>query len=217
MLYLLYTVAMTKLGLISDPHAFAMPVAEALSIFKREQVDGIWCAGDIAGYGNELEATISLLQANNCESILGNHEIWYLEQTPDKAGVIPDPYLDSLPRVIQRNIDGTSVYMVHASPPDSLMAGIHLLDQTGHIIESEKQFWSQRLHDFEHDVLIVGHTHQVFAERLGSTLVINPGSSCFNHSCATLSLPDLTVQWFALSGQPVQKNWNWGMQVGLAP
>jgi len=103
--------------------------------------------------------------------------------------------------------------MVHASPPDSLMDGIRLLDQQGNIIESEKQDWMVRLSDFEHDVLIVGHTHQVFAETLGSTLVINPGSSQFNHSCVILSLPDLNVQWFALSGQSIKKSWNWGMEV----
>jgi putative phosphoesterase len=208
---------MTKLGLISDPHASALPVAEALSIFKREQVDAIWCTGDIAGYGEELDTTISLLQASHCESILGNHEIWYLEKTAGKSAATTYLYLHNLPLVIQRTIEGKKIYMVHASPPDSVMKGIHLLDQTGHVIEAEKQSWSGWLQDFDHDVLIVGHTHQVFAEQLGATLVINPGSSGFNHSCAILNLPDLTVQWFALSGRLIRKNWNWGMQAGLNP
>jgi putative phosphoesterase len=101
---------------------------------------------------------------------------------------------------------------VHASPPDSIMDGIRLLDQTGTVLETEKKAWSERLAGFDCDVLIVGHTHQAFAERLGTTLVINPGSTCFNHSCAILSLPDLTVQWYALSGQTIQKSWNWGKQ-----
>ncbi|MBI3188993.1 MAG: metallophosphoesterase family protein [Gammaproteobacteria bacterium] len=209
---LLYNKAMTKLGLISDPHASAAPVAQAISIFNNEQVDAIWCSGDIAGYGDELDATISLLQSCHCVSILGNHDIWYLEESDDKVATTTYPYLDTLPLTIQRTIEGKTVYMVHASPPDSLMEGIHLLDQSGHIIESEKQFWTQRLDVIEIDVLIVGHTHQVFAERLGPTLVINPGSSRFNHSCAILSLPDMTVQWFSLSGQSIQKSWNWAMQ-----
>lgn len=94
-----------------------------------------------------------------------------------------------------------------------MIEGIRLLDQHGNIIEAEKQLWSERLSDFDYEVLIVGHTHQVFAETLGSTLVINPGSTQFNHSCAVLSLPDLHVQWFALSGQPIKRSWNWGMGV----
>jgi predicted phosphodiesterase len=45
-------------------------------------------------------------------------------------------------------------------------------------------------------VLVVGHTHQVFAETVGGVLVVNPGSSAFNHSCAILSLPDCTYRCF---------------------
>lgn len=205
---------MTKLGLISDPHASAMPVAEALSIFKQERVDAIWCTGDIAGYGVELDETIVLLQTSHCQSILGNHDIWHLEQHADQPNTTSHRYLAGLPLVIHRSIEDTRVVMVHASPPNSVMDGIHLLDQAGHIIQSEKQFWAGWLHQFEHDVLIVGHTHQVFAEQLGTKLVINPGSSCFNHSCAILTLPDLSVQWFGLSGQAIKKSWNWGMQTG---
>ncbi len=204
---------MKKLGLIGDPHAYPEPVAEALSIFKQYQVDAIWCTGDIAGYGEGLEETINLLQQSDCQIILGNHEIKYMKKKSEEINTAVYSYLNSLPRVIQQNIEGKRVYMVHASPPDSLMDGIRLLDQQGNIIESEKQDWQTRLSDFEHEVLIVGHTHQVFAEILGSTLVINPGSSQFNHSCAILSLPDLNLQWFALSGQSIKKSWNWGMEV----
>jgi len=204
---------MKKLGLISDPHAYPEPVAEALSIFKREQVDAIWCTGDVAGYGENLEETMRLLQKTDCQLIVGNHEIKYLNKHPDMVDTEISSYIATLPRVIQQNIEDKKVYMVHASPPDSLMDGIRLLDQQGDIIESEKQAWTTRLSDFEYDVLIVGHTHQVFAETMGSTLVINPGSSQFNHSCAILSLPDLNVQWFTLSGQQIKKSWNWGMEV----
>ena len=37
-----------KIGLISDVHAAPGPVAEAIRIFRRESVDRIICAGDIA-------------------------------------------------------------------------------------------------------------------------------------------------------------------------
>jgi putative phosphoesterase len=204
---------MKKLGLISDPHAYPEPVAEALSFFKREQVDAIWCTGDVAGYGENLEDTLRLLQKSDCQLIVGNHEINYLNKHSEITDTEISSYIGNLPRVIQQNIEDKKVYMVHASPPDSLMDGIRLLDQQGDMIESEKQAWTTRLSDFEYDVLIVGHTHQVFAETMGSTLVINPGSSQFNHSCAILNLPDLDVQWFALSGQQIKKSWNWGMEV----
>ena len=202
---------MKKLGLISDPHADPQPLAAALSVFEQQQVDAIWCTGDIVGYGDAVEETIRLLQASACQSILGNHEIWYLEKVAGQGDSETTRYLNSLPLVKREDIEGQRVYMVHASPPDSMSKGIRLLDQAGNIIEAEKQHWAEQLADFAYEVLIVGHTHQVYAETLGSTLLINPGSTRFNHSCAILSLPDLQVQWFALSGQPITKSWNWGM------
>ena len=203
---------MTKLGLISDPHASAAPVAEALAIFAREQVDAIWCTGDIAGYGNELEATIDLLVASGCRAICGNHELWLLEDKDAVLSPKETDYLTSLPVVIEEDIEGKRIYMVHASPPLSDSDGIRLLDQEGKIIAEQKRYWTQRLAGFVPDVLIVGHTHQVFAEQLGETMVINPGSSTYNHCCAVLQLPSLTVQWFALSGREITKSWNWGVQ-----
>lgn len=205
---------MKKLGLISDPHAEPAPVAEALAIFKRERVDAIWCTGDIAGYGEQLAETIALLREAACQSILGNHEIWYLEKQDAGRDTVIDNYLNSLPLVLHKEIEGKRLYMVHASPPDSMVDGIRLLDQHGNLLEAEKQRWTERLRHFEHEVLIVGHTHQVFARQLGTTYVINPGSTCFNHSCAILRLPDLAVQWFALSGRSITKSWNWGKGLG---
>jgi putative phosphoesterase len=218
-LYLIYRAAtypsihgMKKIGLIGDPHAKPEPVQEAIDIFHREQVDVIWCTGDIAGYGEQLEQTVHVLKEHDCQGILGNHEIWTLEKQEQDLNTETLTYLYDLPLIWQQQMEGKRLYMVHASPPDSMMKGIRLLDQNGNIIEAERQLWSERLTAFEQDVLIIGHTHQVFAERLAETLVINPGSTQFNHSCAILFLPSLDVQWFPLSGQTIQKSWNWGQE-----
>jgi len=42
---------------------------------------------------------------------------------------------------------------------------------------------------------------------------VNPGSSVFNHSCAILRLPEMTVEVFPLSGKAVVKNWVWSDHV----
>ena len=82
--------------------------------------------------------------------------------------------------------------------------------QTGERVGRVREIWETGAHD----VLVVGHTHQLFTERLGGTLVINPGSTQFNHSCAILSLPDLEVRIFSLSNQAPLKSWNWGAHPG---
>ena len=201
----------TRIGLISDVHATPEPVAEALALFKSQAVDEIFCLGDIAGYGTDLEDTVTLLVDHECQAILGNHEIWYLDDHSDAEDTHASRWFGSLPRVLQLTIKGKHLYMVHASPPDSTMDGIRLLDIDGYIIDDARDYWRQRLQAFEHDVLLVGHTHQVFCEEIGDTLVINPGSTRFNHTCAILSLPELELQIFGLSGRQPVKSWNWGV------
>ena len=200
----------TKLGLISDVHASPAPLEEALSIFRREQVDQIICAGDIAGYFETLEPTIALLEQYSCVSIIGNHDQAYIAEHADEDETRPYRFLNTLPETLDYDIEGKSVYVVHAHPPASQHGGIKLLDVEGELIPDQVNYWKQQLETANWDVLIVGHTHQVFAERLGNVFVVNPGSTQFNHTCMILTLPDMTLETYALEGKPVLKSWNWG-------
>jgi putative phosphoesterase len=202
---------MTAIGLISDVHAKAAPVREALAIFARENVHHIWCAGDIAGYHDELTETLALLAAHGVQAVRGNHDLRYLEA---RGGATKDPaasYFRRLPAAIDTEFEGRRLYMVHAEPPHACGGGgIRLLDAQGVVRADRADQWGRQLATCVCDVLIVGHTHQVFAVHLGAKLVVNPGSTVFNHSCAILRLPELNVQVFALSGQSVKPYWSWG-------
>ena len=198
----------TKIGLVSDVHASPAPLKQALKIFEQEAVSKIICAGDIAGYFENLSETIELLIAHQCESIIGNHDQSFLNDNLDLKESSEYLFLKSLPETLEYEIENIRILVVHAHPPDHQHGGIKLLDQNGLVIEQQKQHWIKELEDFGYDVLIVGHTHQVIAEALGNTFVVNPGSSQFNHSCMVLSLPDLSVQTFALEDQPILKSWN---------
>jgi len=204
---------MALIGLISDVHAAPEPVAEALAIFANAGVSQVFCAGDIAGYMDQLDETIKLLVENDCQTIIGNHDLLYIDHHDDEPDDNAITFLKHLPATIETIIDGKSVYMVHAQPPDECHGGIKLLDKTGQIQTDRVTLWAERLQSFNHDVLIVGHTHQVFAELIADTLVINPGSSVFNNCCAILRLPEMTVETFSLSGKEIEKTWNWGEHV----
>lgn len=200
----------TKLGLISDVHASPAPLEEALSLFRREQVDRIICAGDIAGYFEGLEPTIDLLLEYECTSIIGNHDQAYVASSEDESDSRACRFLSGLPETLEYEIEGRSVYVVHAHPPRSQHGGIKLLDVEGELIEEQKAYWRQQLETANYDVLIVGHTHQVFSEQLGQVLTINPGSTQFNHTCMILTLPDMRVDTYTLEGKQPLKSWNWG-------
>ena len=204
---------MALIGLISDVHAAPEPVAEALAIFANAGVSQVFCAGDIAGYMDQLEQTITLLVENNCQTIMGNHDLQYLDNHEDEPGNETLVFLKQLPAFIETTIEGKKLYMVHAQPPREYHGGIKLLNKEGVVQAERLEYWAGILQPFNYDVLVVGHTHQVFAEYIGNTLVVNPGSSVFNHCCAILSLPEMTVQMFPLSGKKIEKTWNWGQHV----
>ena len=201
----------TKLGLISDVHSSPVPLQQALDIFDKEQVSDIICAGDIAGYYETLDPTIDLLIQKDCKTIVGNHDHTYLEAYPELHNTKESRFLRELPQTLELVIEDKRICVVHAHPPSSQHGGIKLLDQDGDIIQQRKDLWCGELQDFDYDVLIVGHTHQVFAEQLGKVFVVNPGSSAFNHSCMILSLPELKVQIFALENKDIIKCWNFSM------
>ena len=201
----------TKLGLISDVHSSPVPLQQALDIFDKEQVSDIICAGDIAGYYETLDPTIDLLIQKDCKTIVGNHDHTYLEAYPELHNTKESRFLRELPQTLELVIEDKRLCVVHAHPPSSQHGGIKLLDQEGDIIQQRKDLWCGELQDFDYDVLIVGHTHQVFAEQLGRVFVVNPGSSAFNHSCMILSLPELKVQIFALENKDIIKCWNFSM------
>ena len=204
---------MALIGLISDVHATPEPVAEALAIFSNAGVSHVFCAGDIAGYMDKLDETIKLLVENDCQTIMGNHDLLHIDHHEDDSDDNVITFLKHLPATIETIIEGKNLYVVHAQPPDECHGGIKLLDKNGQIQTDKIALWTERLQSFNHDVLIVGHTHQVFAEVIADTLVINPGSSVFNHCCAILRLPEMTVETFSLSGKQIEKTWNWGEHV----
>ena len=206
----------TKIGLISDTHSTLAPLQQALEIFKREQVDTIICAGDIAGYGekkilHDVEPLVDLLQTHNCLMVSGNHDHWSEENHTNQNKERLKVFFDSLPSHLELNIEDKRIYVVHASPPDLEHGGIKLLDPEGNVYEDRKAFWANELKDLNADILIAGHTHQILCEQLGGILLVNPGSTVFNHNCSILSLPDMQVEHFPLSNKEPIKVWNWGM------
>lgn len=202
---------MTKIGIVSDIHSAVTPLQQALSVFKQQGVSQIICAGDVAGYGEDsLDEVIKLLKQNNCITVQGNHDEPAELTSENQCSIAARQYLQTLPQAISLFIENKHIFIVHAHPPDQQHGGIKLLDQQGDVIASQRDLWRNKLKNFHYDVLIVGHTHQVFAELLAQTLVLNPGSSLFNHSCMVLSLPDMKTEIFEL-GQAVIRSWNWGL------
>ena len=147
---------MALIGLISDVHAASGPVAQALSIFAKAGVEQVLCAGDIAGYNDELGQTVKLLVEGGCQTIMGNHDLQYLAKCSSGHADAADngtvAFLKALPATYETMVEGKSVYMVHAQPPDGCHGGIKLLDKKGDLLADNVAYWQEKLQSFDYDV-----------------------------------------------------------------
>jgi len=124
-------------ALISDVHANLEALTAVLEHIRHQNVEEIWCLGDIIGYGPDPVGCLDTVMANCSLTILGNHDqaaifdpegfnpialnaiYWTREQLEKNIGGVEAThrrwdYLGELPR---RHDEGAMLY-VHGSPRD---------------------------------------------------------------------------------------------------
>ena len=70
--------AVRRVGLIGDVHAEHRRLESALAFLHAANVDAIWCTGDLADGGGDLDACCELLAGTNATAVAGNHDRWLL-------------------------------------------------------------------------------------------------------------------------------------------
>lgn len=208
-----------KIGIISDIHAQYDSLEKALTIFEREGVDEIFCAGDLVEKGTDGNKVIQTIIQRKISCVRGNHDEaavtnqrWFRKnldskgvnnilealnrgetiETPllsDKAIV----FLQNLPFKREFLIQGIKILMVHGSP----------LSNSQYLMPAmPDSMFRKILRDVDADIVICGHTHSPMLRKVGDMLLLNPGSVCNSpnnresHTCAILSLPDKNFNVF---------------------
>jgi len=141
-----------RTALISDIHGNLEALEAVLRHIELQQVDTIWCLGDVIGYGCDPIACIDLVETHCAIKLMGNHEAVVL-------GLLPAEVLNEFAReAMGWTIDHLSereqsviktyrmdacvddAYLVHSSPhepgwwhyiftPDAASAAFRALDQ----------------------------------------------------------------------------------------
>jgi len=190
---------MFRLGIISDVHSDIVALDQSLARVREMGCDLVVCAGDLVDGDSFPDEVIARLAAEEIVIVIGNHDRWALE----RARMIPskwarrkaDPRTDSsdlmyeeaeahgsgfplsedslkflaqLPTSWSSSIEGLRVVMWHASFRSD-MEGIYPKLTSPEQVE-------RHLLKAEADVLIVGHTHEHFALRSSSGIIVNPGA-----------------------------------------
>jgi putative phosphoesterase len=190
-----------KIGLIADPHANLHGTQAVIAQLR--DCDVLLCAGDLTGYFNFVNETVSLLRQNRALCVRGNHDQFLFDHSLPKnpvlaasatytRGVISSgslEFLGSLPLQFRLTLDDLRILVCHGSPWNLLQE---------YVYPDRPSF-----DDFaalDADIIVLGHTHRAMVRQLGQKLIINPGSCGQPRDggpaarCATLDTRTLHVE-----------------------
>lgn len=105
-----------RLGLIADVHEAVEYLAAALDRFRREGVDRIVCAGDIAGTGERLDETAALMAEAGVIGVWGNHDYGFCHAPGPNARGSPAPEALAYLRALRPCLEVGGAHFSHVEP-----------------------------------------------------------------------------------------------------
>ena len=182
---------MDRIAIISDIHGNLEALNTVLEDIKKRNINKIYCLGDIIAKGSHPQECVDLIR-KNCEVILkGNCEEFYTghkEVSDDMSPLLAKrwywnrsllneetlDYLNRLPLCHEFYMSGRLIRLIHAHPQgtDIFAGNIDTIERLYNLFLPSKNTISQE----KADILIYGHIHTPFIQKLYNRLIINVGS-----------------------------------------
>ena len=179
-----------RFAIISDIHSNIVALNEVLASIAKQQINQIFCAGDLVGYAPFPNEVIDLIRDKNIPTVMGNYDdgignmrficgCYYKDEKDEALGQESiawtkshtseenKAFLRSLPKEIRLNMASKRILIVHGSP----------FRFNEYITEEIEQDYAEKLlRESNSDILICGHTHIPFRLVIGDQMIINVGS-----------------------------------------
>lgn len=181
---------MDKIAIISDIHGNLEALKVVLKDIKERNIEKIFCLGDIVAKGTHQEECVNLVR-ENCDVILkGNCDAYFTseverETKPEielkridwinsKLSDESKNFLKSLPYSFEFYLSGRLVRLFHATP-EKINGFIGNIDTIGRLyslfLPSENTLSNEKA-----DIIVYGHIHTPFIQRIYNRTIINSGS-----------------------------------------
>lgn len=177
-----------RIGVIGDVHGEDAALEVTLAFLKNAgNLDAILCTGDLPGKMGvgDTARCCALLQANGVLTIRGNHDRWAVEMVDDAfVTSLNDErslssetldFLATLPKTREFETPLGSLLLCHGIGNND-MEGVYPGGEDETIRDALKR---RRIYGW-HRVMIAGHIHERMLRRIGSILIINPGTLLWN-------------------------------------
>lgn len=175
-----------KIAVISDIHSNLEALKTVLKDIKKRNIDGIICLGDIASKGFNTKECLKLIKENCHIVIKGN---W--EDSLNKTDIVDElkkkriafvlnqidkeelNYLINLPFSIEFYMSGRLIRLFHSHPKNinELIGNIERIDRYYSLFLP-----SEYTSNLKADVVIYGHIHTQYMQKLYNRTILNTGS-----------------------------------------
>lgn len=174
---------LTRIGVIGDPHAEDQRLAEAIRFLQGENVDALFCTGDVVSGKGDANRCCHLLEDNRVYTVRGNHDRWffndgYMDMLPDatppeELDLSARAFLQTLPQTIDFETVRGPLQLAHGTDTDDMIA---VYPGDGRWV-LEANWKLQRLYAEErYRILVGGHTHAHMARTFDHLTLLNPGT-----------------------------------------
>jgi len=181
---------LNRIAVITDIHGNLLALQASLAAIDAIGVQGIYCGGDLVGYGPHPNEVCALIKAREIPTIYGNYDYaigrelndcgcayvterdralgqqsvaWTLAHTDQPA----KDFMRELPFDRRFQLGDASIHLVHGSPRKV----------NEYLFEDKPASLYERLAAAEEaDVLVFGHTHKPWVRSYGGVLFVNCGS-----------------------------------------
>jgi putative phosphoesterase len=179
-----------KVAVITDIHANLPALEASLDAIDASGIDGLYCGGDLVGYGPHPNEVCSLIEQRGIPTIYGNYDYaiareetdcgcayvtkqdrelgqrsvdWTLAHTSRQS----KDFMHDLPFDLRFGLGSRRVRLVHGSPRKV----------NEYLFEDKPQRTFERIAALaDCDVLVFGHTHKPWIHSYGGVLFVNCGS-----------------------------------------
>ena len=181
---------MDKIAIISDIHGNLEALKAVLEDIKERKIERIICLGDIIAKGTNQHGCIELVK-RNCSLVLkGNSDEYFTSDidlstkdkqevdriTWNKSKLTNDNfnYLRNLPYCHEFYMSGRLVRLFHATPEkiNDFIGNIDNIDRLYKLFLPSKNTISDKVAD----IVIYGHIHTPYIQRIYNRTIINTGS-----------------------------------------
>ena len=181
---------MDRIAIISDIHGNLEALKAVLDDIKERNINRIFCLGDIIAKGTHQQECVDLVK-ENCEVIIrGNCDEYFTSDidlstkktaevdrliwNKNKLNEETRKFLNNLPYCYEFYMSGRLVRLVHAHPEkiDKFAGNIDKIDRLYELVLPS----SNTISDKKADVLIYGHIHTPYVQKIYNRMIINVGS-----------------------------------------